>query len=780
MCREVHIFEVRDADEHGVVGGSVVDADIDETSVAAHHSITGEDVAVSVTVDMVDGAPDRLTFEVVGCPFNFVEDFGEVRGGPREPYSGAVGVGAHAGSLLSTNGEHTDLQGILEQETFGGKLRSGEDVLEGVVGVSTAVEVGHVAGENSEGASTADGTGISHGVNGTAFIVAHDDTGEVLTSGSQENGVVSVVGVGAENDAEGVDGNMYRVVEDGVIVSFPEADGADGGAASDLVREEAGADGPGGGVGVVEVVGIGAAEVAVGAGGEDGTTGKRGHLLESGGSNHTAVARPKDVCFMVEDKGTVVIPVKVMFAIVGVADVMGEMCFDDGAGVAVGAADDGTVRADGEAIDLDVVESTVFVGEAEESKFIIIIARVDTTVGSKIVGVEGDVIDDMVDRDNLVNAGMYEAVVIVDVGHIVTAVEFEFAGADGGPLVVAAIYITLTDHDSGAADDDTTRIPRVDSDGTGGTARGVGDGHDGGGGKGAPSLFIVGDIKCIHQAVGFDDHSIEVGCVGLRDSEFDAGVGASESGVSGRDIDGGELAGRGYNVTDAVELVAAAEEGSSVVTGDNELVDSAVEDGCGSLTPVVGTVDMTPTVEAAVGGGIKIEDTVDIDIFESMDGFEVIAGGVGNHDEGGVGGIETIDTDTLTGHFAIGGTEGVVVVTSTDIDDIVGSLCHSVDGKGILATVELAGDTMPNGGVASEDFNGSLVVAEAGVESVEVVTARRFDEETAGGGASIDGGAVGVLSVDDKTGDLSTDIIGTDFIETGTVLGACDASGQRQ
>ncbi len=128
---------------------------------------------------------------------------------------------------------------------------------------------------------------------------------------------------------------------------------------------------------------------------------------------------------------------------------------------------------------------------------------------------EGDAVDDMVDGDNLVNAGMYEAVVIVDVGHVVTAVEFEFAGADGGPLVVAAIHITFTDHDCGAADDDTTRILRVDSDGTGGTTRGVGDGHDGGGGKGAPRLFIVGDIKCIHQTIGFDDHGIEVGRVGL-------------------------------------------------------------------------------------------------------------------------------------------------------------------------------------------------------------------------------------------------------------------------
>ncbi len=365
---------MRDADKHGVVGGSVVDADIDETSVTAHHSITGEDVAVSVTVDMVDGAPDRLTFEVVGCPFSFVEDLGEVSGGPREPYSGAIGVGAHTRSLLSTNGEHTDLQGVLEQETFGGELRSGEDVLEGIVGVSTAVEVGHVAGEHSEGACTADSTGIRHGVNGTAFIVAHDDTGEVLTLGGQENGVVSIVGVGAENDAEGVDGNIYRVVEDSVVVSFPEADGADGGAASELVREEAGADGPGSGIGVVEVVGIGAAEVAVGAGGEDGTTGKRGHLLESGGCDHTAVACPKDVGLMVENEGAVVIPVEVMLAIVSVADVMGEVCFDDGAGVAVGTTDDGTIRADSEAIDLDVVESTVFIGEVEESNFVIIVA----------------------------------------------------------------------------------------------------------------------------------------------------------------------------------------------------------------------------------------------------------------------------------------------------------------------------------------------------------------------------------------------------------------------
>ena len=239
---------------------------------------------------------------------------------------------------------------------------------------------------------------------------------------------------------------------------------------------------------------------------------------------------------------------------------------------------------------------------------------------------------------------MDEAVVVVDLRHIVAAVELELAGADGGPLVVATLDKAFTDHDAGTADDDAAGVARVDSDGAAGLARGVGDGHDGGGGEGAPGLLVVGDVESIHEAVSLDDHSVEVGGVGLRDSELHAGVGAAEGGVARRDVDGVELVGCCHNVADTIELVAAAEESRVVDAGDDELVNPAVEDGRGGLVPVVGTFGVTPAVETAVGGGIEIEDAVDIDIVEGVDRLEVVVVGVGHEFERNSGGIVAINT----------------------------------------------------------------------------------------------------------------------------------------
>ena len=85
---------------------------------------------------------------------------------------------------------------------------------------------------------------------------------------------------------------MDRVVEEGVVVGFPEVDGAEGGAADNLVGEETCAGGPGGSVVVVEIVGVRTAIVTIVAGGEDGATGLREDLLESGGGDGATVASP--------------------------------------------------------------------------------------------------------------------------------------------------------------------------------------------------------------------------------------------------------------------------------------------------------------------------------------------------------------------------------------------------------------------------------------------------------------------------------------------------------
>ena len=57
-----------------------------------------------------------------------------------------------------------------------------------------------------------------------------------------------------------------------------------------------------------------------------------------------------------------------------------------------------------------------------------------------------------------------------------------------------------------------------------------------------------------------------------------------------------KLVGSGDNITDTVELISTAKETDFVIAGDDELVDTAVKDRRGGLTPVVGTIDMTPTV----------------------------------------------------------------------------------------------------------------------------------------------------------------------------------------
>lgn len=87
---------------------------------------------------------------------------------------------------------------------------------------------------------------------------------------------------------------------------------------------------------------------------------------------------------------------------------------------------------------------------------------------------------------------------------------------------------------------------------------------------------------------------------------------------------------------------------------------------------------------------------------------------------------------------------------------------------------------MPDSGVVGHAGDLVLREVEVAIEGGEVVRAGRFKEEAAGGGAGEESGAIGILFVDDKTGDLTTDIVGTNFIETATGLGISDAPGQSQ
>lgn len=386
--REIHILKMRDADKHGFMSSGVVDIDVYEASVAAHDSLAWEDASglAGITVNGVNGAPDRLAGIVTGAPFDFTKHFGEVGSSPRKPYASDIGSRSHAGSHLSTDSQHTDLQRIAQEKALTGKLSFCEDMLEGVVTVGTAVEVGHIANFHFEGTSIAFGSGVSHGVDRTTFLVTDNDTGIVLPLRSQKDGIVFTI-LGTEDDAKSVDGAGDGIVEDGIVVGFPKANGADDGTANDLVGHKVLIDGPGVGIGVVKIVGIGTAETAVRASGKDSATGLRVDLLEGGSSDGAAVASPEDVGLVVEDEGTVVVPTQIVFTVVRVGNVMVEMGFDNGAGIVVSAADDGTIGADSKTVNLEIVETTVFVDKGEETIIIVVLARVDAAVGSKVIGV---------------------------------------------------------------------------------------------------------------------------------------------------------------------------------------------------------------------------------------------------------------------------------------------------------------------------------------------------------------------------------------------------------
>ena len=397
------------------MGGGIVYISIDKAAITAHDSVARE-LALGlggVAVDVIDGAPDRLAFEVVSSPLICIVDLGEVGGSPGEPDTSVVRGRAHTEGFFVTDGKHTSLERILEEEGLGGQLGASEDMLERIVGIGTAVEVSLITHFHLEGTSIALGAGIGNSVDGTTFIIADDDAGVVLTLGGKEDGVVFTI-LGAEDDAKSVERDTDGIVKDGIVVGFPEGDGADGGASDNLVGHEGFADSPSGSIGVIKVVDIGAAKFTIGTSGEDGTARLGSDLLESGGCHAATVASPEDVGLVIEDEGTVVVPADVMLAVVGITDIMVEVGLDKGASVVAGATDDGTVGTYRDTVNLEVVKATVFVGKGGETRLVIITTGVDTAVGSKEIGVIGTFRGDIVDGKNLMDAGVDKTAVVID------------------------------------------------------------------------------------------------------------------------------------------------------------------------------------------------------------------------------------------------------------------------------------------------------------------------------------------------------------------------------
>jgi hypothetical protein len=91
------------------------------------------------------------------------------------------------------------------------------------------------------------------------------------------------------------------------------------------------------------------------------------------------------------------------------------------------------------------------------------------------------------------------------------------------------------------------------------------------------------------------------------------------------------------------------------------------------------------------------------------------------------------------------------------------------------------GDTMPDTGIGSElGSSGSRDTRDVAVDVAEHDSVGRLNKESTRGSAGIDSGVVGVLTVDTKTRDVTTDISGANFKEFVAGLGVGNASSQSQ
>ena len=731
---EVDILETADAEEHRTTGTLVDSAAVDEAAVVADDSVAevevGE-VSARAAGDNHDGAPDHA---LVGVGGNLVAvpDAGEVGGLPVVPHDGGEVV-----LFFLTDGNDARLDGVLDGDLVVGGHGVLELVLEGVVGMATAVEGNLVVGLDDEAAAA---------------------TGAVA-------GVVEVDGaVATEDVAEGVDGEGGGRVEDGVFVGLPEVEvGLDIVVTLVAVGGEGGVDGPGGGVGEVEVVGIGAAHGDVGGGDDDVAARVGFHLLEGGGGGGAAVAVPEDVGAVVEDEGAVVVPGDVGVAVALAAGFGGEAevveGLDEGAGVAVGATQDGAVGSHGEAGNLEAVETAADVGIAAE----VAVGHEDAAVGGDVEAVGLD--SGVVDGENLVDVGVDEAGVVEHVGHVVAAVEVVLIGGGLCPEVVGVFVVTFTDPDGGTADGDALVVGGVDGEGTAVVTGVAGEGVDRGGGQEMPGLLVGGEVESREESVG-EDSGVEVVGVGGGHGEEDVGGAAAEGDVGGRDVDGVDVvAGEvGY----FPDLVADSEVAGLAGADDLEVTDVTAADFLGGDS---GAFDF-PAVETLVSSGEEVGDAVTVDEVDIVDGHhgeEVGGGGHFGEHAAGVGGIgvEAEEADALARHGGVvGGAEAELVTAGADVDVVVlgflGALDHAADGEGELLAVDDVGDVVPDGGVASE----SEVEAESLVEVVEDGGVGGPDEEAATDGSGIEGGVVCILPVGDKARNSATDVVGTDFVES--------------
>ena len=219
------------------MGSNVVSRDIDKAGIAAENSLAGIVVGragAGSALDEIDVGEIVVTFVDLTVEVVLVKHLGEVGRSPGEPNTTRVrlNVGRTCGRKVGDE-EQTRLDGVKDGNRILGALGVVEDILERIVGMATAVEEGLVATTDLEVATTV----------GTIGGVVDPDG-------------IPIIAVLAEDVTEGVYSHSQIAVEVCVLGSFPEGDGADGGAglAKDELAAEVKSGGPG--VGVEEKISL--------------------------------------------------------------------------------------------------------------------------------------------------------------------------------------------------------------------------------------------------------------------------------------------------------------------------------------------------------------------------------------------------------------------------------------------------------------------------------------------------------------------------------------------
>ena len=251
----------------------------------------------------------------------------------------------------------------------------------------------------------------------------------------------------------------------------------------------------------------------------------------------------------------------------------------------------------------------------------------------------------------------------------------------------------------------------------------------------------------------------------------------SESAHGGGDVD--RVHARRRDIGDFIDAAGHGEEGHFQLTGHDEFLDVAAEDGFGGHIPVV--VLHSVAVEASIAGHVEVELAVAVDIVHGVDGGKAAVGarglGVGNFLDAEVVGVETEDTLAEDRHAAVRAADLELVVAGADKDGVVRArtLHHGTHRQYILHVVVVGvGHEMPCSQIgAAHGIHASHIV-----DVLDACKVVGLHIDTARIGTCNDSCVTGIALVEHEAGHLSANVGRSDFVEP--VLGVDRASNQSQ